>query len=92
MELVSAEHTPYLAEFSCEGSQFRTSGSLRGVQSEDIDTSSVTSTTTFAVEAGEQALYTALSENGGKSWVGPDVANAVTVATNIAASAIEIRP
>jgi hypothetical protein len=91
-ELVSAEHAPYLAEFGCEGSRFRTSGSLSGVQSEDIDTSSVTSTTTFAVEAGEQALYTALSENDGKSWVGPDVSNAVTVATNTAASAIEIRP
>jgi hypothetical protein len=91
-ELVSAEHAPYLAEFGCEGPRLRVSGSLSGVQSEDINTSSVTSTTTFAVEEGEQALYTSLSENGGKSWVGPDVSNAVTVATNTSASAIEIRP
>ncbi len=91
-ELVSAEHAPYLAEFSCEGPRLRVSGSLSGVQSGDINAASVTSTTTFAVEEGEQALYTSLSENDGKSWVGPDVSNAVTVATNTAASAIEIRP
>jgi hypothetical protein len=91
-ELVSAEHAPYLAEFSCEGPRFRTSGSISGVQSEDIGASSVTSTTSFAVEEGEQALYTSLSEDGGESWSGLDVSNAVTVATNTAASAIEIRP
>jgi hypothetical protein len=91
-ELVSSEHAPYLAEFSCEGPRLRASGSLSGVQSEDIDSSSVTSTTTFAVEQGEQALYTSLSEDGGNSWVEPDVSNVVTVMTNTAASAIEIRP
>jgi|GEM_PF-2394686 hypothetical protein len=92
VEFVSAEHEPYLAEFGCEGLRFRTSGSLSGMQAEDIDSSSVTSTTTFAVEEGEQALYTSVSENGGTSWVGPDASNAVTLATNTAASHIEIRP
>jgi hypothetical protein len=92
IELVSAEHAPYLAEFSCEGSLLRASGSLSGVQSEDVGTSSMTSTTTFAVEDGEQALYTSLSENGGNSWDGPDASNLVAVAANTAASAIEIRP
>lgn len=91
-QLASAEHKPYLAEFGCEGKLFRTSGSIAGIQEGNIDTSSQLSTTTFALESGEQALYTALSENAGKSWVGPDPSNVVTVAEDTAASATEIKP
>ncbi|HEY4812220.1 MAG TPA: hypothetical protein VIH71_14295 [Solirubrobacteraceae bacterium] len=91
-EIMSAEHAPYLAEFGCEGLLLRVSGSIGGVQSQDVDTSSVTSTTTFAVETGEQVLHSSLSENGGKSWAVPDVLTLSAVATNTSASAIEIRP
>jgi hypothetical protein len=91
-QLASAEHEPYVAEFGCEGKLFRTSGSIAGIQEGNIDTSSRVSTTTFAFESGEQALYTALSENAGKSWIGPDPANVVTVVEDTAASATEIRP
>jgi hypothetical protein len=91
-QLVSAEHQPYVAAFGCEGELFRTSGSIAGIQEGNIDTSSHASTTTFAVESGEQALYTALSGDAGKSWVGPDPSNLVTVLDNTAASATEIRP
>jgi hypothetical protein len=91
-QLASAEHEPYFAEFSCEGKLLRTSGSIAGIQEGNLDTSTRASTTTFAVESGEQALYTSLSENAGKNWVGPDAANVVTVLENTAASATEIRP
>jgi hypothetical protein len=91
-QLASAEHKPYVAEFGCEGKLFRTSGSIAGIQEGNIDTSSQVGTTTFALESGEQALYTALSENAGKSWVGPGPSNVVAVIDNTAASATEIRP
>jgi hypothetical protein len=91
-QIVSAEHQPYVAEFGCEGKLFRTSGSIAGIQEGNVDTSTHTSTTAFAVESGEQALYTALSENAGKTWGGPDPSNVVTVAENTAAAATEIKP
>ena len=91
-ELASAEHQPYLYEFGCEGPLLRTSGSLAGVQGGDVNVSSLTSTTTFASGQGEQALHGELSETGGSSWIGPDPASEVTVASNTAASQIEIRP
>jgi hypothetical protein len=91
-QLVSAEHQPYVAEFGCEGKLFRTSGSIAGIQEGNIDTATHMSSTAFAVESGEQALYTALSENAGKSWGGADPSNVVTVAENTSASAIEIKP
>lgn len=91
-ELASAEHEPYVYEFGCEGSRFRTAGSLAGVQTGDVNVSSLTSTTTFAIGQGEQALHFELSENAGASWVGPDPASEVAAASNTAASAIEIRP
>jgi hypothetical protein len=53
--------------------------------------SSLTSTTTFAIGEGEQALYTELSETGGVSWVGPDASSEVTVASNTAAEKTEIK-
>jgi hypothetical protein len=91
-QLLAAEHQPYVAEFGCEGKLLRTSGSIAGIQEGNVEVSTHASTTTFAVESGEQALYTALSENAGKSWVGPDPSNVVTVVENTAASPMEIRP
>lgn len=90
-KLVSLEHEPYLFEFGCEGPLFRAIGSLAGVQAGDVNVSSLTSTTTFAIGEGEQALYTELSETGGVSWVGPDASSEVTVASNTAASKTEIK-
>ncbi len=90
-EFVSAEHEPYLSEFGCEGPIYRTTGSLAGAQAGNVNVSSLTSTTTFAIGEGEQALYTELSETGGASWVGPDASSLVTVASNTSASATEIK-
>jgi hypothetical protein len=99
-ELASAEHGPYVAEFGCEGPLLRTSGSVSGIQTGDVNVSSATSKTTFALPTGEktetskgeQALSTSLSESGGSSWAGPDVSSLLAVVANTAASAIEIRP
>ncbi|MCW3018337.1 MAG: Fibronectin type domain protein, partial [Solirubrobacterales bacterium] len=91
-QLVSSEHAPYVAEFGCEGVLLRTSGALAGVQQGDVGVPSVTSTTKFASEAGEQALSTAASEDGGKSWSAADPTRVVAAATNTAASPTEIRP
>jgi len=96
-QLTSAEHEPYVSEFSCEGTVFRTSGSLSGVQLGDVSESSATSTTTFTygspdLSGGEQAILTSVSENGGSSWVGPDPSWELMKATITAASPIEIRP
>lgn len=91
-QLVSGEHQPYAAEFGCEGALFRTSGALAGVQAGDIGVPRLASTTTFASQAGEQALSTAVSEDGGKSWSAADSTSLAAVATNTAASPTEIRP
>ena len=91
-ELASSEHEPYLAEFSCEGTLFRTKGTVAGVQTGNVNVQSLTSTTTFASEEGEQGLSTERSEDGGKTWVGPASSTLATVATNTAASPTEIRP
>jgi hypothetical protein len=91
-ELASSEHEPYSAEFGCEGVRFRTEGSLAGVQTGDVNVPSTTSRTTFAVEEGEQALSSEVSENAGKSWVGPDSTSEVTVMTNTADAQTEIKP
>jgi hypothetical protein len=91
-ELASSEHEPYVSEFGCEGALFRTKGSVAGVQAGDVNVQSLTSTTTFASEEGEQGLSTERSEDGGKTWTGPQSSTLVTVATNTAASPTEIRP
>jgi hypothetical protein len=91
-ELASSEHGPYLAEFGCEGTLFRTKGTVAGVQAGDVNVQSLTSTTTFASEEGEQGLSSERSEDGGKTWLGPDSSILATVATNTAASPTEIRP
>lgn len=91
-ELGSAEHQPYLAEFNCEGASFRTKGSVAGVQAGDVNVQSLTSTTTFSAEEGEQGLSTERSEDGGKTWSAPGSSILSTVATNMAASPTEIRP
>jgi hypothetical protein len=91
-ELASSEHEPYLAEFGCEGALFRTKGSVAGVQAGNEGVQSLTSTTTFASEEGEQGLLTERSEDAGKTWLGPDASNLATVATNTSASPTEIRP
>ncbi len=90
-QLMSSEHEPYLTEFNCEGSIYRVFGSVSGVQTGGVDTMSLMSTTSFAAGEGEQALYTEQSETGGASWVGPDASSLSAVATNMAASATEIR-
>ncbi len=91
-EFASAEHRPYTAEFGCEGSLLRTSGSVAGVQAGDVGVLSLTSTTTFAAEEGEQALLSALSSNGGKSWSEPELSSLVTLASNSSAAPTEIKP
>jgi hypothetical protein len=92
-QLTSAEHQPYVAEFGCEGVLLRVSGALAGVQEHDIGIPSLTSTTTFGDEnAGEQALTTASSTNGGSSWSAADPTSVVVLATNTAASPTEIHP
>src|ERR1035441_7684306 len=75
----------------CEGPLFRTTGSLAGVQGGNVNVQSLSSTTTFAIGEGEQALDTELSENGGASWSGPEHSSAVGVAENTAAEATEIK-
>jgi hypothetical protein len=90
-ELASSEHESYSAEFACEGVRFRTKGSLAGVQAGNVNTPSVISTTTFGLELGEQALFSEVSENAGKSWSGPDLTNESTVMTNTAAAQTEIK-
>jgi hypothetical protein len=91
-EFSSAEHAPYSAEFGCEGTLYRTKGSLAGIQSENVDVSSPASETTFAVAQGEQALAAETSETAGKSWSAPYATSLLTIATNTAAAATEIRP
>ncbi len=90
-EYVSSEHEPYLWEFGCEGRLYRTAGSVAGVQTGDIDQPSSTSTTTFTLEGGEQALYSALSEDGGKSWIGPEPSSLVMTDSNTSAAEVEIK-
>ena len=90
-EFVSSQHEPYAAEFNCEGTLFRLKGPLAGLQSGDVNTSSLTSTTSFASEEGEQALSTEISETGGNSWTKPEPSSEVTVDSNASAGAIEIR-
>jgi hypothetical protein len=90
-QLASSEHEPYVVEFGCGGQLLRTIGSLAGVQSADVNVSSLTSTTTFAAGNGEQALYSELSGDGGASWAGPDATSGVTVSSNTAASKTEIK-
>ena len=90
-ELASAEHEPYVLELACEGALLRIAGSLAGVQAGDVNRSSRTSTTTFASAAGEQALYSELSEDGGSSWAGPDATTLTITTSNDAASVSEIK-
>jgi len=91
VELASAEHEPYVLELACEGALLRVAGSLAGVQAGDVNKSSRTSTTTFAGAAGEQALYSELSEDGGSSWAGPDATTLTITTSNDAASVSEIK-
>jgi hypothetical protein len=90
-ELLSGEHQPYLAEFACEGPRLRIKGSLSGVQAGNVGVPSATSTTEFAANVGEQALLTELSENGGKSWTGPDASSFVVELTNTSELSTEIK-
>ena len=91
-DFFSAEHEPYLAEFACEGPRVRISGALGGVQAGDVNVSSATSTTAFTSEEGEQALSSEVSETEGSSWLGPQPASLLGLASNRSASAIEIKP
>ena len=96
-ELTSAEHAPYVAEFGCEGPRLRTSGSAAGVQSGDVLKAGTASMTLFEAEhgetpTGEQALATALSENGGESFGEAKPSTFGAEFANTSASAVEIRP
>jgi hypothetical protein len=66
-------------------------GSIAGLQEGDVNVSSLTSTTTFAPGAGEQALYSELSEDAGAMWAGPDASTEATTASNTAVTATEIK-
>jgi hypothetical protein len=92
MQLASSEHEPYLAEFGCEGQRFRTKGSGTGVHAGDVGVPSTTSVTEFSSEEGEQVLFTEASEDGGKSWTGPDPSTVAMTLTNTSASSTEIKP
>jgi hypothetical protein len=91
-EFSSAEHAPYSAEFGCEGTLYRTKGSLAGIQSENVDVSSLTNATYFAIEQGEQALAAETSETAGKSWSGPYATNFLTTVATTTPTKTEIRP
>ncbi len=91
IQYLSAEHAPYRFEIECGSRRFRAIGSLAGVQAGNVNVSTRTSTTTFSLSDGEQALFTELSETGGATWAGPDESSEVVVATNTAASESEIR-
>jgi len=90
-QLDSAEHGPYALEFGCEGSLLRTMGALAGVQTGNVNVSSLASATTFASGEAEQGFDSELSEDGGTVWTGPDSTSAVLTATNTAAAATEIK-
>ena len=95
-ELESTEHAPYVSEFGCGGSRYRTSGSAAGLQSENVLTMSTTGLTAFEAERGgevegEQALSTALSLDGGKTFGEADPSTLVAKFSTTTASPIEIR-
>jgi len=99
VQLTSAEHEPYLAEFGCAGVRVRTAGSIAGVQSGDVGLPSTASSTAFALSAGEhelaggeQSLLSAYSLNGGKGWGSTFATIALATSANTAAAATEIRP
>jgi hypothetical protein len=92
VQLLSGEHEPYLAEFGCEGERFRITGSISGVHRGDLGTPNASSRTEFSPEEGDQPLYVEGSNNGGQSWVGPDLATVVMSASNQSATPIEIKP
>ena len=65
------------------------------MQGGDVNTPSLTSTTSFSIEEekeAEQAVFTEVSENGGESWTGPDSSTVVGLAEDTAASSLEIKP
>jgi hypothetical protein len=91
IELASAQHQPYLAEFACEGLAFRVKGSVSGVRTGDVGATSTTSTSSFAPQEGLQVLSSELSEDGGKSWGAANPATATMVLTNTAELSTEIK-
>ena len=88
-QLASGEHAPYVLEFGCEGTHFRTTGALAGMQGGDVDRPSATSTTTFAFPSGEQALGT--EQQSGKGWSAKHPTVLTGTLSNTAASSTEIR-
>ena len=92
VQLLSAQHQPYLAEFACHGPLARVIGSLAGLQAGNVGISGTASSTHFEAGDGEQALAAELSEDGGIEWLGPDAATLTAVAENTAASQTEIKP
>ncbi len=88
-QLTSGEHVPYFAEFGCEGTHYRVTGALAGVDQGSINLAGTTSTTKFAFEEGEQALLTAAKS--GESWGTPHPTIATATLSNTSASPTEIR-
>ncbi len=91
-QLTSGEHSPYLAEFACEGTHYRVSGALAGIQRGDVGSASTASTTSFSFPAfpsGEQALET--EKQSGESWSAASPTIATGSLSNTAASPTEIR-
>lgn len=87
VQILSAEHEPFLIGFACGAEGYAVIGSLAGRHTGDINAPSLTASTTFASGEGEQALYT--EAPGG---LGGPVAGAFTaVLTETSASALEIR-
>lgn len=91
-DYASAEHAPYVAEFGCgDGSLYRLTGSVSGVQTGDVGLPSTASKTTINATLSEQDLYTELSESSGSSWSTPDASTLIVTLENTAASSTEIR-
>jgi alpha-glucosidase len=90
-ELESSPRYPYSSEFSCGGQIFRTMGAMVGAQAGNINVPSVSSTTTFGLSEGEQALYSELSTDGGATWAAPAASTEVAVASNTSTVPTEIK-
>ncbi len=62
-----------------------------GAQAGNINVPSVSSTTTFGLSEGEQALYSELSTDGGATWAAPAASTEVAVASNTSTVPTEIK-
>ncbi len=91
-EFVSGEHQPYAAEFGCGTSAYRISGSLAGIERNDLNHMTNSSALEFEPTGGEQAWVAEASSDGGKTWGSAAPAIGAAALANAYASEIEIKP